>query len=253
MPAWTDKLLGRSPTKPAGDQQDGLPPELADYPPFTPRHPGSGPDFPLEHARENLEQLLAELPRRLEIVAPVLAAHGCDPRPALAGEDPRPFLEALWSWGGKAWLTWPQPWKASAEGWRRSDRAGPDIGLSFFTDVGLVLGETIRALRPEYLWEINSDRQDKEMTYFRQPELMLYAPDPKLRPRRLDFDVIDAVVHQASGSGMAWRNPIEALAADAVLGGQEAIWHLRGGVVPPSPDWDTWLARRGPPHPFADA
>lgn len=241
MPAWTDKLRGRARTAPqAGPgETSGV---LDGYPAFSPAFPGHGPDFPLAHAQANLEQLLEALPRRLEVVTPVLARAGCDPRPALAGEDPRPLLAGLAAWvrGPAAALT--QPWRDRPEGWRASRRDGPDLALSLFIDVGLVLGEVIRAFRPDYVWGVDDQRADRAMAYYRQPTLRVKAPRPGLTPTWLDFDVLGSVVHEAAGRGLGWDDPFTALVSGTVLGGHEQVWTAPGGVVAESPSWEAHLA-----------
>lgn len=234
----------RPPEAAARSPKEAIAETLVGYPPFTPPFPGHGPRFPLERARANLDHLLAERPRRLDIVRPVLARAGADADAALSGADPRPFLRALRLWASEAWTSGPQPWKTAPGGWRASRRDGPDILLSLLTDIGLVLGDVVRAHRPAYRWEINDDPDDRDMEFFRQPELILRAPEAGLVPAQLEVDLIGVVVHVAEGAGPAREDEMSDAVADAVLGQAEEMWRAGNATLGVPPTWEEHLARR---------
>ena len=246
MPRPTDKLTGRD--RPAAangaSPAETLAETLRDYPPFSPPFPGGGPRFPLARARANLDHLLAERPRRLGIALPVLARAGPPADAALAGEDPRPFLAALRRWADDAWRVAPQPWREAPRGWRASRRDGPDILLSLLTDVGLGLGEVVRAHRPDYRWELDDDPDDREMDFWRQPGLILRAPRAGLVPAQLEVDLIGVVVHVAEGAGSPREDEMADAVADAVLGQAEEMWRAGNATLGPPPTWEEHLARR---------
>ncbi len=90
-------------------------------------------------AEANLAQLVAAVPERMKIVVAFLLQEQLDARPALAQNDPRPFLTALWDWGRLTWKTAPQPWRGVGS-WRESRRDGEDILLSLLSDIGILPG-----------------------------------------------------------------------------------------------------------------
>lgn len=224
---------------PLGDQLRG-------YPPFTPLHLGT--TLSKAQAEANLAQLVAAIPERLHIAASFLQQAHVDPRSALAQEDPRPFLTALWSWGRLRWKTAPQPWRAvrSWRSWRESRRDGEDILLSLLCDIGVILGEIIRGFRPEYHWAMVEGREERKMSYYRQPVLKIDAPRPDCTPSYQVFDIFDVVASSCAETerpGAGYQNEMAALVGECVLGGHEWAWQ-GFTVVPPMQSWESFLAAR---------
>lgn len=218
--------------------------QLRSYPPFTPLHLGA--KLSTAQADANLAQLVEAVPERLKIISALLAQEKLDPRDALAQNDPRPFLSALWNWGRPRWSTAPQPWRG-VRSWRESQRGGEDILLSLLSDTGVLLGEIIRGFRPEYHWAMVEGREERNMSYYRQPVLKIDAPRPDCKPSYQVFDLIDVVIYtgtQPQGpADAAYGNETLSLVSDCVLGAHE--WSWKGfTVVPPVQSWEAYLASR---------
>jgi hypothetical protein len=238
MSAWLEKLIGRKVAA-----APALGERLRGYSPFTPLHLGQ--KLSKAEADANLAQLVEAIPKRLRIVVAFLLQEELDPRPALSQNDPRPFLTALWDWGRLTWKTAPQPWRG-VRSWHESRRDGDDILLSLLSDIGIVLAEIIRGFRADYHWAMVDGREERSMSYYRQPVLKIDAPRPEDEPPYKVFDLIDVVVHncaQADRLRAGDCNEMAYVVSECVLGGYEWAW--KGlTVAPPTQSWEAFLAER---------
>jgi len=216
---------------------------LRGYVPFTPVHLGE--KLSKAQAGENLAQLLEAIPERLKIVVAFLEQEQLDPRSALAHNDPRPFLAALWEWACRRCKTAPQPWRGVSS-WRASRRDGDAIVLSLLCDIGVLLAQIIRGFRPEYYWAWVDGREEQNMSYFRQPLLKIDAPRPECEPSYNVFDLIDLAVGnctQNTDFPLALNNEIADVVSACVLGGYEWTWN-GFTVAPPMQSWESFLSGR---------
>lgn len=175
--------------KPKPKQPDRLVRLLKDYPPFTPVHVGrtvsskgeAKPVLTEAQCFENLYQYKAELPRRLEILRPVLAGLDIDMDDAYRA--PLDFVTKLHC----ALIVELPPFYRYElfyyDNYELSDRAGRDIGLSFMTDLSMLEADVMMKAKPGCFLGLNVDRTDRNMTKYRRPSLLgladrLFLPDP---------------------------------------------------------------------------
>jgi hypothetical protein len=170
-------------------QPDRLVRLLKDYPPFTPVHVGrtvsskgeAKPVLTEAQCFENLHQYKAKLPRRLEILRPVLA--GLDINMDDAYHAPLDFVTKL----HRALIVELPPLYREElvyyGNYELSDRAGHDIGLSFMTDLSMLEADVMMKAKPSCFLGLNVDRTDRDMTKYRRTSLLgladrLFLPDP---------------------------------------------------------------------------
>lgn len=164
---------------------------LADYVPFTPRHRAlniatdglEGPVLTLEQAYENGAQYREAMPERLDHLRPVLAAIGVDMDQAYS--DAFAFVTAL----HRTLLVELPPLhrrETAAQASRElSDRAGPDIVLSFMGDLAMLECDVLMRAKPGCFVGLNLDPGDRDMTSYRRPCLLglrdaLYKSPPQI-------------------------------------------------------------------------
>lgn len=156
MVGWLRRLVEGTPAKKG--RLEGL---LAAYPPYRIPYPGEGCSLTPVQAQANLAYLLDHKAERLGVVRGLLAEFGLDLGAALAAPDPRPFLDALWSWSAAEWPAVYDPKLTTIEGWLNSTRDGPEIVSSMLMDVAIAQAEIVLVRRPDYGWALDLDPENK--------------------------------------------------------------------------------------------
>jgi hypothetical protein len=204
---------------------------LKRYPPYRIPHRGYGWDLTLAQAKENLAYLLANRQQRLEIVNRFLSEFGLDLTAALAADDPKPFLDALWRWSLAEWPFVHDPAFTTTAAWLNSTREGPQIVFSMLMDIAIAVAEMVLVRRPGYTWALDLalDHQADDRVSWQRPVLL--RPARRKVPAIL-FDVEDVVHGQYSickSTPDDVPNHLEMMVLDAVSGAQKTVFRQQAG------------------------
>lgn len=187
MVSWFERFLGAGRASPLAQRLHG-------YPPFEQPHAGPPDRWTLAQAQQNLESLLMQRERRLQLLDQLLATQHIDIQPALLGGEYHALLRALHHW---AEAQWPALYDRRSIARARafsSDRRGPDIVYSMLMDVALLLGELVVRRRPSFRWALDLDEQNGRdgMATYRRPVLVSHREGA--RPLQVEIDLESIVL-----------------------------------------------------------
>lgn len=227
---WMARLAGDGrPAPPRGSGR--LPGLLAAYPQYRAPHPGPPKALTPKQCDGNLAYLLEQRPARLAAIGALVGHFGIDLSGGLAVADPRPLLQALHAWSRAEWpdifVAGLTRYEDGYPRWLASDKSGPHIALSMLMDVAIVLGEVVVARRPDYVWRLDLERGNRQMSSYRRPVVMSEArPERGWAATVLDFEAIVIDLADEIGRGLTY---------DGRPLGYTALAAIDGGYDPPGP------------------